>query len=132
MEKRVRSKQRAVGKGRLILVGTLAVLGFFVFSFGGLVLNGYRLNQQADALRRDIKALEVENEKLQGEAAYLEGDQGLEKMAREQLGWVRPGETGVVTIPSVKDDGERSVPTTASKGSEMPNWRRWWDLFFKG
>jgi cell division protein FtsL len=114
---------------RLVIAAVVVVAGFIMFSFSGLVVNGYRLNRQAEALRQNIQELKTENDQLQQEATNLESDQGLEKLAREELGWVKPGDVAIITIPT---NSEEQVSQSAPKAQapEIPHWQRWWDMFF--
>ena len=52
-----------------------------------------RLSDEAARVRRDTEVLRQEVSRLRREARALEGDPGaLERAAREELGYVRPGE----------------------------------------
>jgi cell division protein FtsB len=124
-----RTRSRISARWRLAIAVLVAFSGLIVFSFSGLVLSGYRLNQQAEALRQEIRELKVEDEQLQKDATYLESDEGLETLAREQLGWVKPGEVAVITIPSKTEERETAGPVEP-RMRERPYWQRWWDMFF--
>ncbi|MBI4318891.1 MAG: septum formation initiator family protein [Chloroflexi bacterium] len=128
MSTRLAGSGRVTGLWRFIIA--LAVLGFFGASFSGLVLSGYRLNQQAEALRRDIEDLKTENEQLQKQVRILESDEAIEKLAREKLGLAKPGETAIIPMPSKK---VVSVPITTSptrEPTEKPSWRRWLEFLW--
>jgi cell division protein FtsB len=107
----------------------VALGGLILFSFSGLVLSGYGLNQQVGQLRQDIAALKDQNERLQAEARYLETDAGLETLAREQFGWTKQGEVAVITIPTHAPEPQ-TAPIRETGGVDTPNWRRWWEVFF--
>lgn len=62
-----------------------------------------RESQVSDAQAR-LDQLVTENEVLDDEAAALLTDQEIERIAREQYGYVKPGEVGYVVVPS--DGGE--------------------------
>lgn len=119
------------GRWRLIIVVLVAFSGLLLFSFGGLVLSNYNLNRQAESLREEIENLKAQNEELQNEVKYWESDEGLERLAREQLGWVKPGDTGVVILPS-EIQGQDHANPAAPVRQEAPNWQLWWDMFFGG
>lgn len=52
-----------------------------------------------------LSALEAENRGLQADADALATDEEIEKLAREKLGYVRPGETAYVVLdPPGSDD----------------------------
>jgi cell division protein FtsB len=76
-----------------IVAGVLALLlGAAVFGDTG-VLHLWRLRAEVDTLHRDVQALEAENERLTRAIAELRDDPvALERIAREELGLVRPGE----------------------------------------
>ncbi len=128
MSSRPTGQSRVFGRWRLVIA--LAVLGYVAAAFGGVVVSGYRLNQQADSLRREMAELKAQNERLQKQVQYLESDAALEMLAREQLGWVRPSETGIVTVPPKKTVPAVAAGNPPSAPSEKPKWQRWWEFLF--
>jgi cell division protein FtsB len=77
--------------GGLVLFVAL-VVGALIGDRGVL----YLLDQQkkADALRAELDALRADNQHLAEEIAALRSDPGaIERIAREELGLARPGET---------------------------------------
>ena len=68
-----------------------------------------RLREVAQAEER-IRALERQNEVLRDEVAALRTDPfAQERAVREELGWVRPGET-LVRVRDAGTPSERAVP----------------------
>ena len=112
---------------RLALLAGAAVLAYFLFSLTGLVLQGYQLAQRTEAVQADIERLRRENEQLQAEVKRLESDSALELLAREHLGYVKEGETGVV-IDFGPAGPPRDAPTPTP--TPAPNWRQWWSALF--
>jgi cell division protein FtsB len=79
---------------RVVVAGLLglAVLAILVLGGNGL-LRVWRMKQAVEALQRDIQLLEAENDRLARTIDRLREDPGLiEKIAREELGYVREGE----------------------------------------
>jgi cell division protein FtsB len=76
-----------------IVVGALLVLAVMaVFGDNG-VLALKRLRGEVDTLVRDVRTLEAENERLSRAISELQEDPAvIERIAREELGLVRPGE----------------------------------------
>jgi cell division protein FtsB len=76
-----------------VVAGVLAVLlGAAVFGDNGF-LHLRRLRSEVEALHRDVQALEAENERLSRAITELHTDPtAMERIAREELGLVRPGE----------------------------------------
>jgi cell division protein FtsB len=84
------------------------------------VLQLWRLQAEVESLHREVQALEAENERLARAIAELRHDPAvIERLAREELGLVRPGER-VLRFPRtpgpdaspgrVAPDGPRSAP----------------------
>lgn len=54
--------------------------------------------RQVVSAQERLAALEAENQELAADVAALNTDAEIEKLAREKLGYVRPGETGFVVL----------------------------------
>jgi cell division protein FtsB len=54
--------------------------------------------RQVTAAQERLATLEADNSTLQADAAALNTDEEIEKLAREKLGYVRPGETAYVVL----------------------------------
>jgi cell division protein FtsB len=87
----------------LIVLGVLALLvGAAVLGDTG-ILHLWRLRAEVEALHRDVQGLEAENERLTRAIAELRTDPAaVERVAREELGLVRPGER-VLRFPRSPD-----------------------------
>jgi cell division protein FtsB len=93
---------RLVGSGAIALL----TLGLGVYG-GNQVLRVTQLRRQVDAVERDIVALRARAEELTRTVDRLRNDPGfMEKLAREEFGYVRPDET-VLKFPSA---GRRGPP----------------------
>jgi cell division protein FtsB len=99
-----------------IVVGALLVLAVMaVFGDNG-VLALRRLRSEVDTLIREVHTLEAENERLSRAISELQEDPAvIERIAREELGLVRPGER-VLRFPRSGRPGT-SVPAPASPRS---------------
>ena len=71
-----------------------------------VIVNARRL----DGLRGEITTLEAENRRLRNEIRSLRGDlRAIERIAREDLGLVKPGETVYEFLPLEREQGEGSA-----------------------
>lgn len=88
---------------RWVLTAAAVVSGLVIAAalFGGSGLRHYRrLTAEAETLAAQNRQLGEENERLREEIRRLKDDQAyLEKVARDQLGHVRPGETVYLVPP---------------------------------
>jgi cell division protein FtsB len=81
---------------RSVLIGVLAVgaLSWILFFDTYSLLTRYQLSSQEKELSREIERLELEIQRLEGEIRRLESDPSvLERIAREEYGMRKPGET---------------------------------------
>jgi cell division protein FtsB len=86
---------RLVGTGAVALI----TLGLAVYG-GNQVLRVTQLWRQLDAVERDIVTLRARADELTRTVDRLRNDPGLmEKLAREEFGYVRPDET-ILKFPS--------------------------------
>jgi cell division protein FtsB len=85
---------------RLVLAACSALVIGLVLSAlvgdGGVARHG-PLRRELGTLEREVRALEAENRALSREVEALRTDsEYMESVARDELGWVRPGERVVV------------------------------------
>lgn len=86
---------------------------------------------QVENARTELAALEEENARLEADAEALHTDAEIEKLAREKLGYVRPGETAYVVLDPPQEQGEESstAPTDTPEQPKGGTWVDWiWDF----
>ena len=117
---------------RLAAVLAVPLLLYALVATGQKALDNYHLNQQAEALRGEVRALRDENIQLQQAILQARTDASIEAMAREQLGLVKPGDHAVVLVHSSASGAPdvASAPPPPPPPPEVPPWRQWWDVFF--
>ena len=69
-----------------------AWLFFGLVLVGILHLSSMEMRAYADELRLELRAVEEEHQRLEDRFAHLRDLSEIERLAREQLGYVRPGE----------------------------------------
>lgn len=82
---------------------TLLVAVFVLYmtvSYATGFIQIWRVKNEIARVRAQIEAIEAHNQALREELAYLQSDEYIEKVAREELGLVMPGETAVIIAPS--------------------------------
>jgi cell division protein FtsB len=93
-------------------------------------------HRQVEEAKATLAALEDENETLQGDAEALLTDAEVEKLAREKLGYVRPGETAYVVLDPPEEQAEQpepAPPPETSDPEEGGTWVDWiWDFLTGG
>ena len=81
-----------------IIAASLATCVLVGISFGRVAVEEYQLNRQEQLLQKDIVNLKRDNADLEARVKYLQTDTAIEMLARDELGWTKPGDTAVVVI----------------------------------
>ena len=115
---RATRKTGAVSIVTLLLLVGVAVVFSNVFPFRQILAQQELVVQKEQTLA----VLEAENARLTSAADYLQTDQGVEKIARQDFGYVRPGEVGFVVV--APPDEAEFVPPAAEPIEELD--RVWW------
>ena len=96
-----RFRMGAVG----LVVGALALTGV------APARQAFRQHEQVDELQARVDALKERNGELTGRLNRMSDVAYMEKLAREQLGVVRPGDTSYVVVPAPAP----AAPVTATE-----------------
>lgn len=80
--------------------------------------------RQVNSARAHLTSLEDENERLAADVAALQTDEEVEKLAREKLGYVRPGETAYVVLDP---PAAETQPLPQTDELVLPEKRTWVD-----
>jgi cell division protein FtsB len=106
------------------LVSTLLILlmgaAFFtqVVPYGQIVDSRHQVSEA----RQQLADLEAENASLQADVEALQTPGEIEKLAREKLGYVRPGETAFVVLDPPGTEEEADAPETTTESVEDKTW----------
>lgn len=105
------------------LMGALVIFLLGAAFLTQVVPYGQILESKRDVeTARDVLAqLTEDNATLQADVAALQTDAEIEKLAREKLGYVRPGETAYVVLDPPGTVDEAPPPTPDAPGEE-PTW----------
>jgi cell division protein FtsB len=100
--------------GRLVVLAAVALAGWTGAAFALQYVRTYSLAREAARLERHRRDLLVQNASLLAEIRRLRtDDEYIERLAREQLGMLRPGEIELVIVPlsPTKRHSERDPAT---------------------
>ena len=117
---------------QILVLLSVPVLVYLGIASMGKAFQTYQQAEERKLFRQEISRLEADNRELQKQIEYLKSEAYVEKVAREQLNLIKPGETAVVVLSPTP------VPTSPAppKGQAAPpqppktNWELWWDYFF--
>lgn len=118
-----------------VLLRLVAVLVLPVFLYGLVItgqkaLENYQLSRQEAALREQIQQVRQENLQLQQQIQVARSDSEIERVAREQLGLVKPGEHALVVVRPGQPTGPREPVVPPPPPPPPPPAQQWWSFFF--
>jgi cell division protein FtsB len=123
--------QKYVSSNDLILILALIVGGALIWNTVVAMQKNYRLQQKFNRLTTETELLELENQNLTYQIAYLKTDAFLELAARDKFNKAAPGET-LVYLPGSGEGGKQAVatPKGVKKQELRTGWRgnleAWW------
>jgi cell division protein FtsB len=112
----------------------VAVFLLFAVNFVNQIIRQAQLEQYRDTLALEVSQQVVRNAELKQQVEYVESSEYAELVAREQLGYARPGD--IVMMPTYPNQTSDSVGTpmtmqevtTTTQLPAQPNWQRWWQF----
>ncbi len=92
-----------------------------------------KIQKEVEDLTAQAQHIQNENKALTEQIAYLQTPEFQEKVAKEKLNLQRPDENVVVVKPSIAQPQATQDAPSQQAGSqqEIPNYLKWWNLFFK-
>lgn len=129
------------GKGkaiilRIITAFCLAGIIFVFFSVYKEIGKKKAVQEEITKLQEEAEKINRENLNLQEKIAYFESRDYKEREAKDKLNLQNPGENLVVIKPNLaKGEAIPDKLATVSRQEETvdqtPNYKKWWDYFFK-
>ncbi len=98
---------------RAIIVVVLAL--WVAVHFAKNAVDNYKLRQEILRLERHLQVLQLRGEELEKEIALWQSPENIERVAREELGLVKPGEVVYTLSESLEDDVQRDVEKRSEK-----------------
>ena len=114
-----------VSAAHVILTVTALVIVYFLITGSFSFVRSQQLQQQQGRLEADVQQFQQRFQRLQALQEYLNSDEYIEAVARQQLGLVRQGEIGFVVISTVPSP----APIAGQDSSAEPE--LWWDILIR-
>jgi len=113
---------------RRIIQWVIIFIGIsLIVSLSRDVLRLIRASGQVELAEEKLAEAEQKNRELLGEKDYFNSEEFIEKEARNKLNMAKPGETIVVLPQNLAELVGRKEKEVSQ---EIPNWQKWWGLFF--
>ncbi len=116
-----------------ILAGIAIVAVISCFSFKEKKRNN-QIDQEIEKLRQEAGKIQANNRELQEKIAYFKTQDFQEKVAKEKLNLQKPDEQVVIVKPSPSYETGEQKPSDNQEPEavqNIPNYKKWWNYFFK-
>lgn len=121
-----RAGRAAVSGDKPLIVGLLIVIGLVVVLLSGPAQSYLDHRGRVEVLEMQAEVLEDENARLAARAESLQDEGTIERLAREQQGFIRPGEVPYALVPPEVDRPQITVPWEDVDPPPAPWYERAW------
>ncbi len=120
---------------KFIIIFEFFLVAYLLYSLTKNVYNTYQVDQYIASFEDENSRIEAENKQKNDDYLYFTSEEYIDKIAKQNLGLVNPGEEVIILAPdSVIDDsmgGEGFVGDSAvAKEKGMTNSQQWAYFFF--
>lgn len=109
------------------------LVGYLVYSLTKNVYDSYQIDKYIEAFDKENAQIEEENRQKREDYLYFTSEEYIDKIAKQNLGLINPGEEVIVLSPDVLSDDivvDDEIITDFARYSGMSNFEQWWDFFF--
>lgn len=125
---RLRARRSSLFTRTVIWFTGLVCLAFLLATFAQAWSNS-QLATRVHTAQQQYQQVQNQNTQLNAQANHYKDPSVVEREAREQLGYIRPGEHPVIIISSTNP-----VPVSTPRKAPLPApqsfWQAWWNVFF--
>jgi len=127
---RLRARRGSLFTKTVIWITGLICLAFLLGSLAQAWSNS-ELAQRVQAEQQQTQQLQAYHDHLIQQAGHYQDPSVIESEARQQLGYVRPGEHPVIIVSS-GDSTEQVSSQPTHTSTQQGFWQEWWHIFFGG
>jgi len=120
---------------KMIIIVEFLVVSYLLYTLTKSVYQSYQIDQHIENFKKENDMIAQENKQKEADYSYYSSDAYIEKIAKQNLGLVNPGEE-VIVIPST-DSGTTGVVGGVPGEEEdnisirpVSNPQKWWNFFF--
>lgn len=125
---RLRARRSSLFTQTIIWVTGLVCMAFLLGSLAQAWSNSL-LMQRVQQAQQQTQQLQAYHDYLTQQRNHYQDPFVIESEARQQLGYIRPGEHPVVIVGS-NEQGQQSTTRNASPPASPNLWQEWWNVFF--
>ena len=124
----LRARRSSLFTQTIIWVTGLVCMAFLLGSLAQAWSNS-QLMQRVEQQQQQTQQLQAYHDRLEQQVNYYQDPFVIESEARQELGYIRPGEHPLVIVAS-NEQGQQSNSHPASQPATQNFWQAWWNVFF--
>jgi cell division protein FtsB len=124
----LRARRSSLFTQTIILITGLVCFAFLLGSLAQAWSNNVLMHQVQD-VQQQTQQLQAYHDHLAQQARYYSDPYAIESEARQDLGYIRPGEHLVVIVGS-NQQAQQNADHTSHPQTTQSFWQQWWDVFF--
>ena len=125
---RLRARRSSLFTQTVLWVTALICIAFLLGSFTQAWSNS-QLVEKVQLAQQQLEQTQAEHDRLVQTANHYKDPSVIESEARQQLGYVRPGDHLVVVV-NANDRSQQNGHKQVSVGEKQSFWQEWWHTFF--
>lgn len=125
---RQRARRHSLFTQTVMWITGLICVAFLLGSLAQAWSNS-QLMQRVQSDQQKLQQLQDQHTQLSQQAAYYKDPAVIESEARQQLGYIRPGEHAVVIV-GTNSQNTQNVQQKTTPASNQGYWQDWWHIFF--
>ncbi len=121
------------GTAKLVIIGLFLLVAYLLYTLTTSIYKSYQIDMHIKAFKEENARIMEENLKQSEDFEYYSSPAYIEKIAKENLGKVNPGEKVIIIPNSSFSDDEDVLDDVDNDGdalSSLSNPQRWWKFFF--
>lgn len=120
---------------KILLLIEFVIAVYMIATLARSEYNSNQIEKYIEKLEAENMQIVLENEELKSDFDYYSSPQYQEKIAKQNLGKINPGEKVLVISneKSVEDEISEMdlIPDEVLENQNRPNWEKWW-MYFTG
>jgi cell division protein FtsB len=125
---RFRARRNSLFTQTVLWVTALVCIAFLLGSFTQAWSNS-QLMQKVQLAQQKLEQTQAQHDRLVQTANHYKDPSVIESEARQQLGYVRPGDHLVVFV-NANDQSQQNMHKQVAVGQKQSFWQEWWHTFF--
>ncbi len=120
---------------KMIIIIEFLVVSYLLYTLTKSVYQSYQIDQHIADFKKENDLIAQENKQKEADYSYYSSDAYIEKIAKQNLGLVNPGEQVIVISNTAQGQTGLTNGSTDDQSDNagiqsLPNPQKWWKFFF--